>query len=331
MSREFVVYRGVTILFKDLGLEPEDILRTAELPRDLFSKERITLSTAQYFRLWEALQSLSGRPTFPLEVGLALSVESFDPAVFAALCSPNLAVALQRLQTYKRLICPMRLHFDTEPRGARLAPEWLDRSVEPPQPLVMLELIFFVQLARLATRHQVVPEEVVYPFPVSPERDYAEYFGVLPKRGDRPSLVFSQSDLERPFLTADENMWNFFEPELRRRLAVLDQKVNTEGRVRASLLELLPSGRSSIEDVSEALGMSKRTLQRRLKSDGSTFQSALDKTREQLARHYLLQSPLSGAEISFLLGYDNPNSFFRAFRSWTGQTPEQVRKLASVS
>ena len=78
-------------------------------------------------------------------------------------------------------------------------------------------------------------------------------------------------------------------------------------------------------EVARKLGTSTRTLQRRLKQEGKGFQEILARTREELARHYLKSSNLSGSEISFLLGYDDPNSFFRAFQSWTGTTPEQAR------
>ena len=93
----------------------------------------------------------------------------------------------------------------------------------------------------------------------------------------------------------------------------------------AALLELLPSGSASIEAVSKRLGTSTRTLQRRLSREQSNFQAVLNKTREDLARYYLKTSDMSGAEISFLLGFEDPNSFFRAFHAWTGETPEKVR------
>jgi AraC-like DNA-binding protein len=66
-------------------------------------------------------------------------------------------------------------------------------------------------------------------------------------------------------------------------------------------------------------------LQRRLNEAGESFQSILSATREALARHYLKRPELSATEISFLLGYDDPSSFFRAFTAWTGTTPEQLR------
>ena len=93
-------------------------------------------------------------------------------------------------------------------------------------------------------------------------------------------------------------------------------------RVQSALSELLPTGQSSIENVSHKLGVSKRTLQRRLQEESTSFKIELNQTRQKLARYYLTNSTTSGGEISFLLGFDDPNSFFRAFHTWTGKTPE---------
>ena len=79
--------------------------------------------------------------------------------------------------------------------------------------------------------------------------------------------------------------------------------------------------------MARKLALSKRTLQRRLHRENTTFQEILNSTREDLARHYLARTSLSGAEISYLLGFEDPNSFFRAFHTWTGQTTEQVRVM----
>ena len=121
-------------------------------------------------------------------------------------------------------------------------------------------------------------------------------------------------------------MWEFFGPGLQERLSELDGSATTIDRVHAALLELLLSGSASVEAVSKKLGTSVRTLRRRLKNEGQSFQIVLNRTREDLAKHYLKSSDMIGAEISFLLGFEDPNSFFRAFHSWTGETPEQVRR-----
>lgn len=111
-------------------------------------------------------------------------------------------------------------------------------------------------------------------------------------------------------------------------MSKLDAEVLISQRVRSVLLECLPSGETSIVDAARRLGISSRTLQRRLKTEGVTYKELVKETRERLSRHYLLNTPLSYGEISFLVGYDEPSSFFRAFRKWTGMTPEYARRHA---
>lgn len=83
-----------------------------------------------------------------------------------------------------------------------------------------------------------------------------------------------------------------------------------------------------MEGVARRLAMSKRTLQRRLVEEGTSYQDVLRDTRLELARHYLVRTSVPLGEISFLLGFEESNSFFRAFNDWTGRTPEAVRREA---
>jgi AraC-like DNA-binding protein len=121
-------------------------------------------------------------------------------------------------------------------------------------------------------------------------------------------------------------MWQVFEPELRRRLSQLDATASTAERVHAVLLELLPGNEATIEKTAERLGMSKRTLQRRLEDEGENFRALINTCRENLARHYLRNTSLPGYEIAFLLVLKTRIHFYRAFMTWTGQTPETVRE-----
>jgi AraC-like DNA-binding protein len=203
----------------------------------------------------------------------------------------------------------------------------LDANHEPPATLVTMELIYFVQLARIATRERIEPLALTSPQPPQPDRQYAEYFGARVQPGAAITLTFSAQDAARSFLTANEGMWRFFEPTLNQRLFELDARAAVSEKVRAALLEMLPGGNASLNAVSSKLGFSPRTLHRRLSEEGVSFQIVLSRTREELAKHYLGHSAMSGAEISFLLGYEDPNSFFRAFQQWTGQTPERAREL----
>jgi AraC-like DNA-binding protein len=324
-NRAWNVGPGWRLFLTDAGLAPADVLRRAGLPDDLFSRPQALLGADEYSRLWESIEALAGDPTIGLRIGSALSVEAFDPPIFAALCSRNLNEALERLARFKRLIAPMNLHIDVGRRSTSVELEWLDTPATPPASMIDAELAFFVQLTRIGTRARICPTDVRSPRLVAPREAYEKLFGVAASRGARARLVFRAEDAAMPFLTANAKMWEFFEPELQRRLSALDESASTRDRVRGALLELLPGGAASMEAVSKKLGASGRTLQRRLHEDGISFQDVLNQTREELARHYLKNSRMSGAEISFLLGFEDPNSFFRAFHRWTGSTPEQAR------
>ncbi|BDG07594.1 AraC family transcriptional regulator [Anaeromyxobacter paludicola] len=313
------------VVLADLGVSAADVLRRASLPGDLLSRERVTLTQPEYFRLWRGFEEEVSDPTLPLRIGATIKAESFDPPLFAALCSPDLDTALGRIALYKVLTCPMRLDVQARRDTTTLVLSWLDALEAPPALLVATELVFFVALARLGTRSRVQPLAVEAPVRLEPANAYTSWFGVAPRRGRRAALTFAAADSRRPFLTSNEAMWRSFEPELKRRLAELDARASTAERVRASLLELLPGGAASIEAVSARLGASSRTLQRRLHDEQTSFATVLAETRAELARHYLGKTALTAAEISFLLGFEDPNSFYRAFHAWTGATPEQAR------
>lgn len=327
-SRVFPVEPGWRTLFRDLDLRPADVLRRADLPDDLLSRPKAGLSTAEYFRLWISLEAALGDPLFPIRLIEAITPEVFSPPMFAALCSPNLRLATQRLSHYKRLVAPMVLDIKVDTQGnLTLNPRWLDAQASPPLSLMVTELAFFVRLAQLATRESLPAMRVVLPAIPEPVAAFERYFGAVIVKGGAPGITFSAANAELPFLTANDAMWHIFEPDLRRRLAELDETASTSERVRALLLEMLPSGQASMDAMTGRLAMSKRTLQRRLGEEGLTFQMLVNRTREELARHYLSQTQLSNSEISFLLGFEDPNSFFRAFHDWTGNTPEGLRQV----
>lgn len=324
MAQTFKLTGNWQIILRDLGLKPGDVLRRARLPADLLARTSVTLTTEEYFRLWRAIDEEMGDRLTALEIGRGVTVEAFDPPLFAALCSPDLNTAAQRLSRFKRLIGPLTLDVDIGTEQTALAYGSL-RAGPLPASLGTAELVFLVQFARIATRTELRPIRVTIPEPLVPPAPYEDFFGVRVRRGPRYSVVFSAHDAKRPFMTANAEMWRFFEPILQQRLAEIDRGASITERVYAALFEMLPSGRSSVQTVASLLGVSTRSLQRHLHREGTSFQQVLNEAREKLARHYLRHSEMTGSEISFLLGYDDPNSFFRAFRSWTGQTPEGLR------
>lgn len=329
---DYAVWPGWRVLMQDAGLATAPVLRRAQLPGDLFARQNVRLDPDSFFKLWNAIDaeaaSLDPDLPAPLRIARVMSSDWFDPELFAALCSANLADALERIAKYVRLIAPMSIKVERGPVQTTVGIAFLGDGQPPPPVFLAFKLVFFLQLGRLATRSAIQPLRVGWPSapPAGLEAStYAAFFGVPVAAAPAATLVLATADAERPFLTENHKMWLFFEPSLRQRLADLDRTAGMAERVRGTLLETLPAGEASMQAVCRRLGVSTRTLQRRLQDEGTTFQQTLDALRDSLAHHYLRNTALSGAEISFLLGFEDANSFARAFHVWTGKTPQAVR------
>lgn len=331
VNQKFVVDMSWRVLLKDLGVAPQDLLRQANLPLDLFCQPEVTLTIAQYFDFWRGLETLlSGDLAFPLRVAQSVTVESFSPPIFACICSDNLNLALQRLAQYKPLIGPLRLDVAQTEHQTAIALGELPGQPPLPPSLVAMELTFFVHLARLATRDRIIPLKVQSTISLPGENEFEAFFGVPLTKGAFDGVIFSAADAQTPFLTSNAGMWSIFEPALQNRMQDLKIDSQFRERVRACLIEILASGQFSMVDVAKRLALSPRTLQRRLQEEGTSFKQELSHLRSELANHYLETTSYSSAEISFLLGYSEPSSFFRAFHGWTGKTPEMIRTMSQL-
>jgi len=320
--------KGWKALLHDLNVEPQDVLRHSQLPLDLLSRKFITVTGDEYFRFWKGLAHVTrGDPTFYLRMVQATSTETLSPVLFAAFSSDDLNTALHRISKYKPLVGPLHMSVDQNARHTKIVFNGALEDVSVPQNLIIVELAFWIHVARMATREQIIPKSVHMAFE-PPEREAHEaFFGSSIILSDFNGLTVEAVDATKPFLTSNHSMWSILQPELNKRLQDITQESSFRERVRACLLETLASGQYSMADVASKLAMSSRTLHRRLQAEGTTFQKVLDELREELARHYLSVSDYSSTEIAFLLGYEETNSFYRAFRAWTGQTPEYIRSI----
>ncbi|USD22617.1 helix-turn-helix transcriptional regulator [Microbulbifer variabilis] len=324
-AAKFLVPPSWKLILHDMNIDTALALAYAGLPADLLQRESVTLTPVEYFRFWCGIDQASKDKPLPLLLAEHLTAETFDPPVFASLCSENLNQALLRIQQYKPLIGPMELHLDITDKYTRLNLECYGSDEIIPTALGLSELIFYIRLARLGTRDKIQPLELALPQLPEDQTPYQMFFGCSIKKSDRVRICFSAQDAQKPFLTANAPMWDFFEGKLSQQLKDLGSEATMGERVGSVLMELLPAGESSIEAVSERLMISKRTLQRKLGEENHTFQSVLQEIRVSLADHYLSKSNLHLGEISFMLGFKEPNSFIRAYRGWKGVTPLQYR------
>ena len=312
------------VVLRDLDLDAKAVLRRAGQPPRLFDGDGSWISVDAFYDLFDATEAEAGSPDVAIRAGVVTSAELFDPAYFAAICSPDLTTALTRLGEHMQLIGPFLLDVEVTAVETTAAYRCRQRP-DVARLLGLSQLAFMVALARRATRHEIVPRRVTVIGPTDDLDGCAEFFGCEVRSGDVFEVSFDAIDASRPFLTRNDEMWETFQPGLRRRAAEAGEYRSVRDEVEEALFELLPSGRAAMSDVASELGIGGRTLQRRLAAEGTSWLDVLNSTRERLARHYFESTQLNATEVSFLLGFTDPNSLFRAFHRWTGTTPESWR------
>jgi AraC-like DNA-binding protein len=154
---------------------------------------------------------------------------------------------------------------------------------------------------------------------------FTEYFRApVEFEAGRDALLLPTEALQAPLPTANLEIAHASEKVIQGYLAGLD-RTEIAVQVTARLVELLPSGDASEQAVADALHMSLRSLQRKLKAEGTSYKALLDSTRRDLAVQYVRSSRMSINEITYLLGFSEPGNFSRAFKRWTGTSPSQFR------
>jgi AraC-like DNA-binding protein len=145
---------------------------------------------------------------------------------------------------------------------------------------------------------------------------------------DRDALLLSKETLLTPNRLGDHGTSRFFDAHLEAELTRLEDETSLDSRVRALVSRSLSEGLPRISEVARRLGMSGRTLQRRLSERGHSFNALVDESRRDLAERLLRQTGYSLAEVAFLTGFSEQSAFTRAFKRWAGETPRSFRARA---
>ena len=332
MMNRFRVPATLPRKLAELGLSPEAALRQAGLPMGLFNQDKILVSTEEFFALYRGIAQASGDPGFGLKLGTEERIELYDPIRIAALSARSFRDAVGRFSRYKQLTCPEGIRIVKRGNESAVQFVWLLAHEEEPPLLVDLCFAWIVGIGHRGTGRPLNPKRVELQRPPAHREMYEAHFRCPVKfKSNQNALVFSNADMELPFVTYNPDLLAIVAPQLEAELAQqLADKTFTE-QAKGILKQLLAGQRPGIQDLARELHVSTRTLQRRLTEQGITFQRLLEEARRELARHYLLHSSLELNQTAYLLGYEDPNSFFRAFHHWEGTTPGQWRLLQKNS
>ena len=313
---------------EELGLSPLVVLRHAGLPIALFDQEKIQVTTEEMFALYRAIFEVSGDPAIGLKLGTEERIERYDPIAIAALYTRSFRDALQRMARYKQLTCPEEIKITERDNECAVQFLWLLAEYPEPAPLIDACFAWVASIGHRGTGRTVHPKRVEFQRSEAHRKMYESHFQCPVKFGVRHNvLVFNKADIDRPFLTHNSELLAMVAPQLEAELTKqLAQKTLRE-QVKGILKKLLAGQRPTLQDVARELRLSTRTLQRRLTAERAKFQQLMEEARRELAQHYLLHSSLDLNETAYLLGYEDSNSFFRAFHQWEGTTPGEWRAV----
>lgn len=329
MVKHFRVPGSLRTKLEESGVLVSAVLRRAGLPQNLFHQTRILVTTEELFALWRAIGEVSNDPAIGLKLATETKTERFHPMGIVALSTENFGAAIQHMARYKRLSAPEEILNEMDDEEWSIQFRWTLAVEVEPQALIEHCFAWVLTLARHGSGTRISPLRMELVQPRSHLKALERYFGCPVVCGQsRNVMVFRASDAALPFVTRNAELLDMLAPQLEQ-----DLKQHTSGEdgflelVRGTIQQRLTGHRPTTEDVARELHMSSRTLQRRLQESGSSFQRVLDEARHQMARYYLRNSVLELNEAAYLLGYEDANSFARAFRGWEGVPPSHWREI----
>ena len=313
-------------MLRELGVDPAEIMADAGLDLNLFDDPENTIPFAALGRLLKWCATRTRCPHFGLLLGQKGGLFSLGLVGLLARHSPNVGSAL------RNLILHLHLHdrgavpvLSIERDVAMLGYAIYQRGVEGANLIYDGAIAIALNTMRTLCGPTWLPTEVLFshrrPSDIGPYRDLFR----VPLRFDmeQTALVFPTKWLDHPLPGADPNLYRRIE----QRIAALDNLDSGDlaGQLRRVLRSLLVTHQTSMTQVARIFSMHRRTLTRRLKTQGATFQALVDEIRHEIARQLLENTHMSISQIAATLDYSDASAFTRAFRRWSGRAPAAWR------
>ena len=309
---------------KSIGMSMENILEKAGISNILW-KEEIQFSTEEYYLFLKEIDEVITDEQI-LVISNVDNLNMFIPSFFAALSSKNGLEGIKRLAKYKKLIGPVFLEIKEFEEIVQVQYFFEQREKELPRFAVLNEQLMLINLLNKGIGKRISPVSVTSPF------EYGELLtkeiNAMINKAKQNEVIFSMKDLKKPFLTANNIMVEYLEPQLKQKLAEMESETfeTFASRVQKKLFQLIPSGCFGLENVAEEFGISTRTVQRNLAVENIKFNQIVKSIQKIMAFNYLESKELSIEEIAYLVEYTETSSFYRAFKGWIGKTVLQYRK-----
>lgn len=284
---------------------------------------------------WDGLLNIAKNylndPLIGLHVGQTITAQHLGILGSVVLACDNLGAALERFERYQRLI------FDVVPAAIEIFPDYVELSwdIKEYQAGGLVDetgRTVMIQFCRSLIRGKgsLLAVHFIHEQPENIQ-PYEEYFE-CPVLFEQPIplIRFSSDMLSLPLKSPDATLVAILDKHADQLLASLPHVEEIIEQVRKQIAYLLHQGEPDIEQLADRLHYSRRTLQRRIAEAGTSFRKELNFVRYELAKSYLKDPRLQIVEIALLLGYSEHSPFTRAYKEWSGKTPQQERDLLKI-
>jgi len=319
---------GVVDAARAIGLDTAAILAEAGIEPALLEDPDGRVPLERHIAMWQILS----RQPIGLRLGQRLGLSGMGVVGYAMGHGRTVGQALDWLERYRAVIHPEvvpRHERRTEPAGERLV---FSRPISPifarMREPVEAQAASLVSILGALSGRDVRARRVTLPLPRPADPERHEAFFACPVAWSAPLLevAFDAALGDLPLPRNDPQLMSYLARRADALLARLPAEASHVDRARRVIGELLATGDARLPVVAQRLGTSERTLHRRLADEGATFAALVDEARRERATLLLGDRGLSCSEVAFLLGYTESAPFFRAFKRWTGLTPQAFRR-----
>ena len=305
-------------LVEGLGLDPHGPVDPSQM-----------VSSEDYYRFFAELSARDPDGLrLPLKIGAAMRSDEYGAFGLAWKSAPDLRGSYARSQRYGHVLGSAET-YALEPTGDGVFFR-LDKVGDGSLGMLLsneASLSAVVTISQEVSTAPFVPKGIFFKHPSRGNISvYEAHFGCpVHFEAERDAILVSNDMLSVPNKLGDETIARFFDRHLAAELAARTDDTGMEQRVRIAVSQTLSEGVPTVTDIASQLGMSGRTLQRRLSDKGASFQGLVDLARRELAEQLLRDTDYSLAEVAFLTGFAEQSGFTRAFKRWAGQTPRSYR------
>jgi AraC-like DNA-binding protein len=314
---------------KRRGYPTGQILARVGLDEKALGAERARIPFTKHAAFFELAAGATGDVLLGLKFGQSRDTRDAGVIGYLGLSSSSLAHATRSLSRYRRVFTDaVEIQID-DPESPR-AIRWTFNGVDPDASRQCIEFAAanFIRAVRDGTGIRVVPASITLAHRrTGPLHEFEEFFGVPVGFGrDANVITLRPADLLLPFVRSDDRLEAILRHYCEELLKESDRQHSLIAQVENLVAAGLTQGSVKIEEVAKELGMSSRSLTRRLSELDTSFGRIVQELRRKLALKYLGEGELAVTEVAFLLGYSEVSTFNHSFRRWTGKSPTQYKR-----